>query len=186
MAKKQQPEQSPPPAPDVPEAKELPKSYRLYITLGFVSLILFQMIMVFLLLPRSGAQTGGGGHEGYGNAQIPDAKDPITKDKMVERPIGNKKFQVQQMRKEQNEKFSLLMHVIIRQQDAKKFDPRYAECEFTILDRINGILLAASQDECSEAGYTTIKERAKNAINEVLGTPWVQQVLTTETSYEVQ
>jgi flagellar basal body-associated protein FliL len=35
-----------------------------------------------------------------------------------------------------------------------------------------------------EPGLTTIKEKAKKAINEILGTPWVQEVLVTEVVFE--
>jgi hypothetical protein len=50
MAKEQKPETSLPPAPDSLEELGPPKSYRLYIAIGLVSLVLFQTIILAVAL----------------------------------------------------------------------------------------------------------------------------------------
>jgi flagellar basal body-associated protein FliL len=37
-----------------------------------------------------------------------------------------------------------------------------------------------------EVNFTTLREKLKKAINEVLGTPWIQEVLFTEYGFESQ
>ena len=192
MAKEQKQEQKSAPAPEiVPEAVGPPKSYRLQITLALVSLILFQMAVLWVLLPpRNVVQKHIGtnvlnGVEGFDDPNIVP-EDIGNKIPMVERQIGEKEFKVKNVHNEANETFSLTMHVKVRKADAKKFDARYLICMNEIIDRVTGILHASTPQERGEVGLAAIKEKAKRAINAVLGTPWVQEVLCSNPSFESQ
>jgi flagellar basal body-associated protein FliL len=182
---------TPAPAADVAEAGP-PKSYRLYMILGFVSLILFQMIVLFLVvlaLPtgQTSPEEGLRVTDGPGTYDGPSATTgpPVVRqrDAVVERLIGT--FTVKHVRNEANESLALTMHVTIRQgREARNFDIRFEACKQQIIDRVTNILNVSTPAERSEAGNTTLKERSKRAINEVLGTPWVQEVLISDFKYE--
>lgn len=168
-----------------------PKSYRLQIALGFAALILFEMIVLWLLLPSRGSVgagvgldpvTGVGGFED--SALVPPKIGQA--EKMVERPIKEGAFTVKSIRNEANETFSVVIRVKIRDADAKKFDKRYEACTYEIIDSVTTILDASTSDERMEAARTTIKEKVKRAVNEVLGTPWVQAVLFEDPSVSAQ
>ena len=187
MAKEQKQEQNPPPVPDVPEAAGPPKSYRLYISLGFVSLILFQMILLFLLLPAKPPPSNRGITVGEDfKSNVGEPQSVIRSDPTVEIQIGDRNtFSIKDTRGDGVETFSLEMHVVIRERDKRSFDRRHERCTIEVIDRANGVLRASSTDERKEAGNTAIKERVKREINLVLGTPWVQQVLFTRVVHEV-
>jgi len=107
-------------------------------------------------------------------------------DQLVEKTIGEKAFKVKIPEGETNVTFSAFIHVQIRAKDEKAFDKRYKECVVEIEDNINVILKASTREERMEAALTAIKEKIKREVNRVLGTPWVQGVLCTEFSYEMQ
>jgi hypothetical protein len=192
MAKDQKP---PEPAPEVEAVTEVvgpPKSYRLQIALGFVSLILLEMIMLWFLLPSKPASQPNVGLDavagvgGYENSNLVPPSIGET-EKTVERPLKEATpFKVKNLRGDTNELFSIVLSIKIREADATKFDKRYAVCTNEVIDRVVTILGATTTEERSEATYTTIKEKVKRGINEVLGTPWVLSVLCADPSLESQ
>jgi len=190
MAKEQKQEQNPPPAPDAPEGVGPPKSYRLYILLGFISLILFEMTLLFLLLPakQPDKKAGIDPNEGPGNYRdvSPDPKEIIKPEVMSEIQVGDRNtFKISQNRSDGNETFSLIMHISVKKAEESRFQRRYDQCVQEIIDRATGILGASTTEERREPNHTTIKERLKRAMNEVLGTPWVQKILFSEVNHAV-
>jgi len=195
MAKELKPIQDTESDSAVPEVQGPPKSYRLHITLGFVSLILFQVILLWLILPAKQSPTRyrGGldpttGTRGFeDSAPIPPGI--IKPEDVVERSInGGRAFtgKITKKGSDVTESYSLVMHVTVKSKEAKKFDKRYADCQQTIIDRVSGMLRINVAEYYYEAGHTTLKEKAKKEINGVLGTPWVQSVLISGDSYTEQ
>ena len=129
----------------------------------FLSIILFALSLVVF---------AGCGNQG-GNA-----------DHLVERPIGHGPLSVATTRNDMNEKFSLTMHVVVHQREQRAFERQYERHGQRVIERIETIMLAATLEERMEVGYTTIKERSRQAINEILGTPWVQEVLISGVTIE--
>jgi len=192
MAKEQKQEQNLPPVPEGSEITGPPKSYRLYIALGFVSLILLQTIVLALVasaLARHTPQQIGldpvRSVDNFGNVPgVPPNVRPA--ERMNEIQIGTRTtFNIRNVRDDANEVFSLIMHVSVRQRDARQFERRFGECENEVIDRVTAILSASTTEERREAGHTAIKERVRRTINDVLGTPWVQQVFFAEITHEV-
>jgi hypothetical protein len=190
MAKEQKQEQNLPPVPDGSEVAGPPKSYRLYIALGFVSLILFQMIVLGVLLsvlarqaPPEPGLVIGPNIDGP-TVGMPQVVRPT--ERMVEIPIGTRNtFNVRNVRDDGNEIFSLIMHVSVRHRDSRSFERRLGESENAVIDRVTSILSASTTEERREAGHTAIKARVSREINDVLGTAWVQQVFFSEITHEV-
>jgi len=190
MAKEQKQEQNPSSVPDGSEVAAPPKSYRLYIALGFVSLILFQMIILGLLLSVLARQTP----QEPGIVVGPDfdgttvGGPPVVRptERMAEIPIGNRNsFNVRIVQDDANETFSLILHVSVRQRDVRSFERRFGDCENEIIDRVSVVLRSSTPEERREAGHTAIREKVRRAMNDVLGTPWVQQVFFSEITHEV-
>jgi hypothetical protein len=189
MAKEQKPETSLPPDPDASEALGPPKSYRLYIAIGLVSLVLFQTFILAIALrawfplPKEanmGLDIINNSSKGL------DEVDTVPPDigqseALLEKPVNEgKAIKVQQLRGDQIETFSLVMHVRIRKKDERKFDDQYEKCKNTINDRITSMLKATSPEDRTELNSTAIKAKAKKVINDVLGVTYVQEVLVTE------
>ena len=196
MAKEQNPEQAPAPAPtpavDAPEALGPPKSYRMQIMLGFAGIILFQVVVLYMFTPRQPAPEWRGGIDPRNGPSIYGAEGTappsvMPKVDMLEKTIKETPFKYKGPGRddpESTEVFSLGMHVKIRKKDERKFDTRFGECKNEIIDRITTVLQTATSEQRQELGFTTIKAKAKKAINEVLGIPYVQLVMTSEPSYE--
>ena len=187
MAKEQKQEPAPAPAPEAPEALGPPKSYRLHIALGMTALILFQVIVLWLLLPpRQVEQIEGlnvvNGPGIYGDDQPPSV---FKKGDLIEKPIKEGKFSVNQTRNEQKEKFSLLMFAKVTTKEQYKFQSEYDKLQNTIIAEIDRILWASTPDERGEPARTIIREKAKKAINALLPVPYVQEVIVHEVNYEV-
>ena len=109
---------------------------------------------------------------------------PMT---MSEIPIGDKNtFRLTNVQDDETAMFSLTMSVQIRKADERKFEARYKQCSSEVIDEVTKILTASPPAERTEPQFTTIKERTKRTINEVLGTPWVQEVLFFDIIYETQ
>jgi flagellar basal body-associated protein FliL len=107
-------------------------------------------------------------------------------ERMVVKTIGDKAFRVKVPEGDSTVTLSILVHVQIRARDELAFNRRYESCKPEIEDRILTILKASTAEERMEATLTAIKEKIKRGINEVLGTPYVQRVLVTEFSLELQ
>jgi len=107
--------------------------------------------------------------------------------RMVERPIGNKNtFVITDVRGDVNETFSLTMHVVVQQRELRHFERRFEQCEIELIDRVTVVLRASTTEERMEAANIAIRERVKRTINDVLGTPWVLEVLFTEITHMVE
>ena len=105
-------------------------------------------------------------------------------ERMVKKTIGDKALEVKFPLDKNNITLSMFVHVQVRDRDVMSFDKRYKECNTEIEDHIVIILSASTVEERMEASLTTIKEKMKRAINEVLGTPWVTGVLVTDFCFE--
>ena len=133
---------------------------------------LFRRLVILVLLCIVATSMGCG-------QSVPPDRIP-----MFEITIGEGPISVSMIRNDITETFSLTMHVAIKKRDATLFQKHYEQRKVEIIDRITAILLASTPDERMEAGCATIKEKAKQAINEVLGTPWVQVVLVSDVTYK--
>jgi len=167
-----------------------PKSYRLQIMLGLVGLILFQMIVLGMLLPsRKVVRANLGldpvnGVVGFDDIS-PVAENLMPKEEMIELPVQKEPFRIKQLRGAETENLTLRMHVVVRKKEEKVFTRQYEQYNLRVLDRVGSVLTLSSRAERQEMGHTAIKEKSKKAINEVLGTPWVQQVLISEYSFTI-
>ena len=98
-------------------------------------------------------------------------------ERTVEIPIREgEKFTVSNLRNGENETFSVSLFVQVRRSEQSRFTRVYDQRTNEITDRIISILGATTTAERQEIGYTAIKEKVRRGINDVLGTPWVQQV----------
>ena len=187
MAKEQK-QETPPPEPEVPEVAGPPKSYRLYIVLGFVSLMLFQMIVLGVILSslakQSPTRDGGLVIDGEYNKTPGPPGDPIKAADQETIQIGDQNtFKFSETRRDGTETFSLHLYVSVLKTDKRKFDPQYALCMIEVIDRVSAELRVSTTEERKEAGNTAIKARVKKTINDVLGSPWVQQVFFTNVNH---
>ena len=107
-------------------------------------------------------------------------------DALLEKAISDRPITVMTIRDGMVERFSLTMRVTVRAQDAGAFDKEYESFSRQINESIAIIMRDATPEERMEVEFTTIKERAKERINEILGTPWVQEVIITGVTFEVQ
>jgi len=171
MAKEQkQPE--PVPVSATLEESGQPKSYRLQVTLGFVSLILLQIIALCFVLPSKEP-----------SERPPAATGKRTED-IIEKPIGSGPFRITVPENDLITTYSLVIHVGVRKKEDSRFQRRYDECVQQIVHRVETVLRASSRDEWKDAGHTVIKSRIMKEINDVLGTAWVVEVYPTEFSIQ--
>ena len=108
----------------------------------------------------------------------------IRQEPMVERSVGHRPLSVATVHNDQNEKFSLTMYVLLRSRDQEAFDRAYEQRMHQVIDRIETIMRVATPEERMEMTLITIRERAKQEINEILGTPWVQEVFISNVTIE--
>jgi len=150
--------------------------------LAFVSLILFQAILLFLMLPtRSPFDTS---KQPIDNTKPPDLEPPKS---IVERPIHEgKPITVKNVQGDSSVTFKVKVDVAVLTVDSGKFDKQYLARAAQITDCASGILRATTSEERQEAGLTAIKEKLKRGFNEALGTPWVQYVYCAEVELDVQ
>jgi len=190
MAKEQKQEPVPVPAPDVSEEQGPPKSYRMQITLGFVSLILFEVLVLWLSLPPRQIVQKNIGLGPVDNVQSIDDVGFVprsigSKEDVVTQPLRDGAFKITKMENEDNVKFSLVLHVAIREKDKKNFTKRYGICKEQVIARITTILKGTTFQEREEPAYTVIRQKIKKEINDILGTPWVLDVLVSDPVHEV-
>ena len=200
MAKEQKQPEPPPapdvpapdaPAPDAPAAVGPPKSYRLYIALGIVCVILFEVTIMFLLLPAKPVEQQPGLDPTRDTGtfdQAEGASKANTKpETMAECPIGDKNtFNVTNVREDGSEVFKVTINVKVRKADLRRFNPRYEQCQNEVIDRVTVVLNASTTAERADPEHTVIKERVKQAINNVLGQPWVQMVFFAEVTHDTK
>jgi hypothetical protein len=179
MAKEQNPVQNPALAPDASAVPVSPRSYRLYISLGFAGLILCQMIVLWLLLPSRNTV-----REQAGSDPPPDATQ--SSEPMVEVPLQKDPFKVTQLRGDEKENLTLRMHVLVKKKESSKFARQYEQYTQRVIDRVGDVLYATSRAERQEEGLHVLKEKSKRGINEALGTPLVQQVLISEYNFSTE
>ena len=179
MAKEQKPESNMEFSSDVSAVPESPKSFRLYTTLGLSSLIVCQMIVLWLLLPsRNAAQE----HVGV---DPPTGVVPSS-EQLVEISLQNDPFKVKQLRGDEMENLTLRIHVLVKKKEASKFSRQHEQYTQRVIDRVGEILHSSSRAERQERGLNALKEKTKQGINETLGTSIVQKVLVSEYSFSVE
>ena len=191
MAKEPKQEPAQAPAPEVPEALGPPKSYRLYTTLGFVSLILFQVIVLWILLPPRVQNTDGPGLRIGGPYDINDVSPAPPgigpTGKLPENQIGeDTTFKFQRTKNEETESIALIMYVRVLNANNSKFLAEYEDRKNTIIDGVLKMLRAATPEDFQDASGTALREKAKNTINNLLSKPYVQDVLITQLNYTKQ
>jgi hypothetical protein len=110
------------------------------------------------------------------------------KEKLLEKPIGDKgTFRFRKPAEEdRTASVSLIMTVKVREKEQYKYQYEYDKKTITIIDEITKILWGATSEEYREVNHTAIRERVKLAINNVLPSPWVHEVLLTEVNFEEQ
>ena len=131
----------------------------------FLPVIFFALLLVVF--------AGCGNQGGNANADL-----------LVERPIGHGPLRVATARNDMNERFSLTMRVTVLAREQRAFDRQYERLEQQIIDSVETIMFVSTPEERREAELTTIREKSKQAINEILGTPWVQEVLIRNVTIE--
>ena len=192
MAKEQKQEQAAPPAPEHTEALGPPKSFRLYIVLGFFSLILFEVLILWIALPgRTPATINAGVNAGELPTGIDNANtvppDIGVQKNLIEKPIGEKNtFHFKKTEDGTTTSVSLIMNVKIQKADEAKFDKEYTAHTSEIIEAVTKELWAAKREDYLEVNRTAIKERTKKAINALFTSPYVKQVVITEVNYEEQ
>ena len=195
MAKEQKPEQDPVPGPDAPEEQGPPKSYRLYIALAIVALILFQTIVLAVALrswfpPPAQANMGLDpvNNAGAGLDDVPIVPQNIgKKEEFIEKMINEgKAIRTKKALDDGMETFSVVVSVTVRTKEDGKFTTRYEACQNRIKDKLESMLEGSSAGEREEVGLTAIKARAKKIINDELEVPYVQEVLMFDNVYEKQ
>jgi len=115
----------------------------------------------------------------------------VRKDKdfvsTTEIPIGDKNtFKLSDSRGDSIESFSLVMHVSVLKADERKFQRRYEASKNKVIDRVITALRLSTTEERREPGNMAIKKNVKTAINDVLETPWVQEVFFAEITHEIK
>ena len=127
-----------------------------------------------ILLALSLVVVAGCGNQG-GNANA---------DRTIERPIGHGPITVRTVRDGMNERFSLTMHVVVLAREQRAFERQYARYEQRVIDRVEAIMRAATPEERMDEEFTAIKAKSIQAISDILGTPWVQEVLISDVTFE--
>ena len=116
---------------------------------------------------------------------LPVVPGVIRQETVAKKLIGDEPLSVVVGDNEMNEIFSLTMHVYVRAgREERLFDRVYERREQRIVDSVETIMKAATHEERMEEGFITIKEKSKQAINEIIGTPWVQDVFISNITIE--
>jgi len=190
MAKEQkQPESIP--VLETTEEVGPPKSYRLQIACAVATLILFQLTVLWFLMPPRVKPIIGGinpvdGIEGYERVDT-EPRNVVPRDDTAEKSIKEGPFRitVRDLENDLTTTYSLVIHVLIRKKEERRFQTRYDQCVQQIITRVESELRASSVEEWQEVELTSIGSRVMMVINDVLGHPWVLEVLPTEFSFQV-
>ena len=168
-----------------------PKSYRLQIALGLVGLILFQMIVLWLLLPsRDKVQTVVGVNpvDSISVFGSPDTMPPdiVQRDKLSERQIGDAtSFKLRVLRETGvSDNIEMNIFVKIRTADEMKFDTEYPKVMNTMIASATKVIHGAPVNDFIEAGNTALGEKIKRELNRTLSSPWVVDVYVLGLKYD--
>ena len=107
----------------------------------------------------------------------------VDAERHVERTIGT--LSVMTIENEMNVRFSMTMDVRLRERDERAFDRQYERSAQRIIENIEAIMFASTPEERMDPRLETIREKSQQVINEILGTPWVQLVIITNITMEV-
>jgi len=99
--------------------------------------------------------------------------------RLVEKQIGPGPISVRIPRGDMNETFTLTMHVTVREREQWRFDAEYERRMHQIIASVENVMRAATSEERTEVGHAGIRERSRRVINDVLGTPFVNDVFLT-------
>jgi flagellar basal body-associated protein FliL len=199
MAKEQTPEQEPTPAPapaaEGADAQAPPKSYRLFIAIGLAALILFQVgtmviVLWFMVPPKQPLFAGIDpvrGVRGFDDASTaPPIIIPVVPEIEIELQKDPFNIRIFRSENEGTDVVTLRVHVTVRKREEGAFTKQFQSYTHRVIQRVEQVLNESSRADLEESGHTAIMERMKREINEVLGTPWVQQILLTEYNHTVQ
>lgn len=194
MAKEPKPEQETEEMEENVEATPVKRSPRIYILLGFVSLILLQATLLFFLLPSpaqvaqqvdSYARSDDQWSEMVrGTVPVDPNVKPID---LKEKSLGEK-FTVQDIsprNPSEMEIFSVKVTLKIDKKDEKEFDKLYLERTETLRDIVYAVLRSSTMEERGSETLSAIKNRIRLRINEELGANYVKDVRCTEPSVSV-
>ena len=99
---------------------------------------------------------------------------------------GRNTFQVSYPRADMTESFSMVIHVSVLKADSRKFERQYEAHKNKVIDRVTSVLRASTTEERMEVMHTTIKEKVKDAIDDALETPLVQEVFFSEITHSIE
>ncbi len=187
MAKEPEPAQEIP-----PQTEEKPKrSSRLIVLLCLVSLILFQVTLMFFLLPGPKQVAD----EVKGSIVLtppPEFEAPVNvapnadlkSAELIEKELGDK-FQIQDLRPNgagETDLFSVKVTLRVDKKDEVKYDKLYEQRKNTIRGLVTAVLRASTLDERRQETLTTIRQKIQNKINDELGSNYVKDVVCTDIS----
>ena len=125
---------------------------------------------------------GVNGHDKY---DLPVVPGVIRQETVAKKLIGDEPLSVVGGDNEMNEIFSLTMHVHVRAgREERLFERAYERRRQRIVDSVETIMRQSTYEERREVDLATIKEKSKQAINEILEIPWVQRVLISKVTFE--
>lgn len=168
------------------------KSSRLLILLALISLVLFQVMALYFILPSPGKiaeelQKGGGTIEPPEAYRIPKDAIPqpdVNPADLVERPIGDP-FRIQEPNPDSpgaTDVFTVTVVLKIDKKEAQKFDAILAERPATIRGIVNAVLRGSTLQERKSETLGTIRNKIQIKVNEELGANYVKDVVCTDPS----
>ncbi len=175
------------------DAPKPPKSYRMYILLGMVLLILIQTTMMFFLLPSPqtiATQVGGLNDptiEQFNPEAAMEGEQVATLAKVVTNPLNEDSpvFKIQQTNPEVpggQLTFTASVSLVIDKKDEKAFDKLFADKALIVRQEIEIILRNSKPAERRESTVGTIRRKLLVKVNEVLdpNKKYVRDVLCTD------
>ena len=192
MAKDPKLEQETDDIEEVVEETPKKRSPRLFILLGFISLILLQATMLFLLLP-SQKQVADDldklrQRDPWAVAVTDPPEDNTVKSiDLVEKPLGDK-FSVQDISPRnpaETEIFSVKVTLRIDKKDEAAFDKLFLQRTETLRDTVYAVLRSSTMEERNSETLSAIKTRIRIRVNEELGANFVKDVRCTEPSHAI-
>ncbi len=164
-----------------------PKSYRMHILLILTGVVLAQATLLFFILP-SPADTQNAlkiletRQIVEGDLTFPPEAPPdpnAKKEEYVEKELGEK-FSVQSIRptaEQAIDTFTVTVVVRVFKKDATAYDKLFESKKFSIRQAVEEVLRASTLEERKQVTLITIKQRIMKVINEVLGEPYVRDVI---------
>ncbi|MGL4942958.1 MAG: hypothetical protein ACRC46_07190 [Thermoguttaceae bacterium] len=188
-----------PPAPtDVASDKPgLAPRNRLMITVAVVAIVGLELLLFVLLLP-SPRQVADAVVDAADerlkspmdyklNAPVSEVS-PVLPSNQVERPLGEEKFKATTTNPaspDRIEVFEVKLFARINKSDVAKWDALYLANQQTIRQEINLVLRQAKSEYKLDPKLTVIRNSIRVRLNEILGHSYIQQVIFSDVSLNV-